>query len=127
MIDLLRKYIDNRIQLIKLELISALANVASGLISSFLLLGMGLIILIMFNFALAFYLGSLFENQALGFLVVGLIYVLFFVLYYYFFRNTVDKKVKDKIVKTIFMADKEMKGAEDEDYEVYEDKTEDNY
>lgn len=127
MIDLLRKYIDNRIQLIKLELISALANVASGLISSFLLLGMGLIILIMFNFALAFYLGSLFENQALGFLVVGLIYVLFFILYYYFFRNTVDKNVKDKIVKTIFMADKEMKGAEDEDYEVYEDKTEDNY
>ena len=127
MIDLLRKYIDNRIQLIKLELISALANVASGLISSFLLLGMGLIILIMFNFALAFYLGSLFENQALGFLVVGLIYVLFFVLYYYFFRNTVDKNVKDKIVKTIFMADKEMKGAEDEDYEVYEDKTDDNY
>lgn len=127
MIDLLRKYIDNRIQLIKLELISALANVAAGLISSFLLLGMGLIFLIMFNFALAFYLGSLFENQALGFLVVGLIYVLLFVLYYYFFRNTVDKKVKDKIVKTIFMADKEMKGAEDEDYEVYEDKTEDNY
>jgi membrane protein implicated in regulation of membrane protease activity len=127
MIDLLRKYIDNRIQLIKLELISAVANVAAGLISSFLLLGMGLIFLIMFNFALAFYLGSLFENQALGFLVVGLIYVLFFVLYYYFFRNTVDKKVKDKIVKTIFMADKEMKGAEDEDYEVYEDKTEDNY
>jgi membrane protein implicated in regulation of membrane protease activity len=127
MIDLLRKYIDNRIQLIKLELISALANVAAGLISSFLLLGMGLIFLIMFNFALAFYLGSLFENQALGFLVVGLIYVLFFVLYYYFFRNTVDKKVKDKIVKTIFMADKEMKGTEDEDYEVYEDKTEDNY
>lgn len=127
MIDLLRKYIDNRIQLIKLELISALANVAAGLISSFLLLGMGLIFLIMFNFALAFYLGSLFENQALGFLVVGLIYVLFFVLYYYFFRNTVDKKVKDKIVKTIFMADKEMKGAGDEDYEVYEDKTEDNY
>ena len=88
---------------------------------------MGLIILIMFNFALAFYLGSLFENQALGFLVVGLIYVLFFILYYYFFRNTVDKNVKDKIVKTIFMADKEMKGAEDEDYEVYEDKTDDNY
>ena len=127
MIDLLRKYIDNRLQLIKLELISALANVASGLISSFFLLAMGLIILIMFNFALAFYLGSLFENQALGFLVVGLIYVLFFVLYYYFFRNTVDKNVKDKIVKTIFMADKEMKGAEDEDYEVYEDKTDDNY
>jgi membrane protein implicated in regulation of membrane protease activity len=127
MIDLLRKYIDNRIQLIKLELISALANVAAGLISSFLLLGMGLIILIMFNFALAFYLGSLFENQALGFLVVGLIYILLFVLYYYFFRNTVDKNVKDKIVKIIFMADKEMKGAEDADYEVYENKTEDNY
>jgi len=127
MIDLLRKYIDNRIQLIKLELISALANVAAGLISSFLLLGMGLIILIMFNFALAFYLGSLFENQALGFLVVGLIYVLLFVFYYYFFRNTVDKNVKDKIVKIIFMADKEMKGAEEEDYEVYENKTEDNY
>ncbi len=127
MIDLLRKYIDNRLQLIKLELISTLANVAAGLISSFLLLGMGLIILIMFNFALAFYVGSLVENQALGFLVVGLIYVLIFILYYYFFKNNVDKNVKDKIVKNIFMADKEMKGAEDEYYEVYEDKTEDNY
>jgi len=53
--------------------------------------------------------------------------VLLFVLYYYFFKNTVDKNVKDKIVKTIFMADKEIKGAEDEDYEVYEEKTDDNY
>jgi len=127
MIDLLRKYIDNRLQLIKLELISVLANVASGLISSFFLLAMGLIILIMFNFALAFYLGSLFENQALGFLIVGLVYVVLFLLYYYFGRKSVDKNVKDKIVKSIFMADNEIRGAEAEAYELYEDKTDDNY
>lgn len=127
MIDLLKKYIDNRLQLIKLELISALANVASGLISSFLLLGLGLFILLMFNFALAYYLGSLYENQALGFLIVGLFYVVLFVIYFFFVRNTMDKNVKDKIVKTIFMADKEIKGGNADGYEVFEEKTDNDY
>jgi membrane protein implicated in regulation of membrane protease activity len=125
MIDLFKKYIDNRLQLIKLELISALANVASGLISSFLLLGMAMFILLMFNFALAYYLGSVFENQALGFLMVGLVYVILFAIYFFFGRNTMDKNVKDKIVRTIFTAEEEIKG--ENGYEVYEDDTNNNY
>ncbi|MDZ7615006.1 MAG: phage holin family protein [Flavobacteriaceae bacterium] len=125
MIDLLRKYIDNRLQLIKLELISALANVASGLISSFLLMGMAMFILLMFNFALAYYLGSVFENQALGFLAVGLIYVILFAIYFLFGRRAIDKNVKDKIVRSIFAADQEIKG--ENGYDVYEDNTNNNY
>jgi len=125
MIDLFKKYIDNRLQLIKLELISALANVASGLISSFLLLGMAMFILLMFNFALAYYLGSVFENQALGFLMVGLVYVILFAIYFFFGRKTMDKNVKDKIVRTIFTAEEEIKG--ENGYEVYEDDTNNNY
>ena len=54
MVDLVKNYVENRIQLLKLNLIGAIANVAAGMVSSFLLLVMGILILLMFSIALAF-------------------------------------------------------------------------
>lgn len=108
MFDLLKKYIENRIQLVKLELISVLSNLAAGLISSFLLLVIGMFILMMFSFSLSFWLASLFDSYALGFAAVGGIYILALVIYMVFIKNIVDTKVKDEIVKAAFAAEDEL-------------------
>lgn len=108
MFDLLKKYIENRIQLVKLELISILSNLAVGLISSFLLLIIGMFILLMFSFSLSFWIASLFDSYALGFASVGGIYILGLVIYILFIKKIVDTKVKDKIVRAAFAAEDEL-------------------
>jgi len=108
MLDLLKKYIENRIQLVKLELISILSNLAVGLISSFLLLVIGMFILMMLSFSLSFWLASLFESYALGFATVGGIYILVLIIYLVFIKKMVDTKVKDEIVKAAFAAEDEL-------------------
>ncbi len=108
MFDLLKKYIENRIQLVKLELISVLSNLAVGLISSFLLLVIGMFILMMFSFSLSFWLASMFDSYALGFATVGGIYILALVIYMVFVKKIVDTKVKDEIVKAAFAAADEL-------------------
>ena len=75
-----------------------MANLTAGLISSFLILLMGLGVLFIFSIALAYWIGQYYDNVALGFAILGGIYVLIFILYFVFLKNTIDTKVKDKIV-----------------------------
>lgn len=105
MFDTLRKYIDNRLQLIKLELIGVLANVTAGLVSSFVLMSIASLIVVLFSFSLAFYLGGLVDSNAGGFAIVGGIYLLLFAIYLFLGKTSIDKMIKDKIVKSIFTPD----------------------
>ena len=106
MIDLIKKYVENRIQLVKLELVGVLANVAAGLISSFLLFIMGMLIVLMFSLALVYWLAGIFESEVIGFAIVGGIYTLLFAIYLRFGKKRIDPKVKDAIV-TAALADEE--------------------
>lgn len=99
MIDLVKKYVENRIQLVKFNFIGAIANVAAGMVSSFLLLIMGILILLMFSIALAFWLATFFESEIIGFALVGIIYFVFLLIYTSFAKDKVELKVKDKIVE----------------------------
>ncbi|MCA0932268.1 hypothetical protein LCM02_07385 [Lutimonas saemankumensis] len=105
MIDLLKQYVENRIQLVKFNIIGAIANVAAGLVSSFLLLVMGLLILLMFSIALAFWLATFFESEVIGFALVGLVYVILFVVYAAFAKERIELKIKDKIVESALTDD----------------------
>ena len=53
MIDSVKKYIENRIELLKLELISVLANVSAKLISSFFISLFLVVICMMFSFSMS--------------------------------------------------------------------------
>lgn len=114
MIDLLKSYIENRIQLLKLELVSVVANVAAGLVSSFLILVIGMFILLMFSISLGFYLAQLVDNNALGFAIVGGIYLLVFLIYWAFSKDSIAKKVKDQIVKAALDVEEELNSVEEE-------------
>ncbi len=99
MIDLVKKYVENRIQLVKFNFIGAIANVAAGLVSSFLLLIMGILILLMFSISLAFWLATFFESEIIGFALVGVIYLVILVIYNMFAKEGIELKIKDKIVE----------------------------
>jgi uncharacterized membrane protein len=99
MIDLVKKYVENRIQLVKFNFIGAIANVAAGLVSSFLLLIMGILILLMFSIALGFWFATFFESEIIGFALVGVIYVIILIVYVMFAKEGIELKIKDKIVE----------------------------
>lgn len=108
MIDSVKKYIENRIQLVKLDLISLLANLSANLISSFFILVFLVIIFTMFSFSIAYFIGQHYQNTALGFAAVGGFYIVVFIVYMKFVKHKIDSKVKDKIVQAAFDADKEI-------------------
>lgn len=98
MIDLVKKYVENRIQLVKFNFIGAIANVAAGMVSSFLLLIMGILILLMFSISLAFWFSTFFESEIAGFALVGAVYLVLFIVYAAFAKKGVEAKIKDEIV-----------------------------
>lgn len=100
MIDLFKKYVENRIELVKFNFIGAIANVAAGLVSSFLLLIIGIFILLMFSISMAFWLSTFFESEIIGFAIMGLLYFILLVVYTVFAKNSIELKVKDKIVES---------------------------
>lgn len=99
MIDLVKKYIENRIELVKFNFIGAIANVSASLVSSFLLLVLGIFIILMFSISLAFWLSTFFESEIIGFALVGLIYVILLVVYTMVAKDRIELKIKDKIVE----------------------------
>ncbi len=99
MIDLVKKYIENRIELVKFNFIGAIANVSASLVSSFLLLVLGIFIILMFSISLAFWLSTFFESEIVGFALVGLIYVILLVVYTMVAKDRIELKIKDKIVE----------------------------
>jgi len=105
MIDLVKKYVENRIQLVKFNFIGAIANVAAGLASSFLLLIMGILILLMFSISVAFWLSTFFESEIIGFALMGLIYLVVLVAYAMFAKDGIELKIKDKIVEAALKDD----------------------
>jgi len=105
MIDLVKKYVENRIQLVKFNFIGAIANVAAGLVSSFLLLIMGILILLMFSIALGFWFATFFESEIIGFALVGVIYLVMLVVYAMFAKEGIELKIKDKIVEAALKDD----------------------
>ena len=100
MIDLFKKYVENRIELVKFNFIGAIANVAAGLVSSFLLLIIGIFILLMFSISLAFWLSTFFESEIIGFAIMGLLYLILFIVYTVFAKDKMELKIKDKIVES---------------------------
>jgi len=105
MIDLVKKYVENRIQLVKFNFIGAIANVAAGLVSSFLLLIMGILILLMFSIAIAFWFSTIFESEIIGFALVALIYLIMLIIYVMFAKDRVELKIKDEIVEAALKED----------------------
>jgi len=115
MIDLFKKYVENRIELVKFNFIGAIANVAAGMVSWFLLLIIGIFILLMFSISLAFWLATFFESEIIGFAIMGLIYLVLLIVYAMFAKNGVELKIKDKIVESALSDEDEFNNTFDDE------------
>jgi len=108
MLDLLKKYLEARIDLVKMELITITANLAAVFVSSFIMLIFGLFILLMLSFSMAYWLSELFNNFAIGFAIVGGVYALFFIIYLMMGRKKIELKVKNEVVSSALGAEEEV-------------------
>ncbi len=106
MIDTVKEYFEKRFQLVKLELIGVFANITSGLVTSLLSLILALSIICMFSFALAFWIGQLLDNTALGFAIVGLFCTLIFIIFIFISKDKIELKIKNQIVKTALSSER---------------------
>lgn len=114
MIDSVKKYIENRIELLKLEFISVLANVSAKLINSFFISLFLVVICMMFSFSIAYFIGNYYKNTGLGFAAVGGIYFVVFLIYMIFIKKNIESKVKNVIINAAFNTKKKIIEKHDE-------------
>lgn len=97
----LKDYVESRIELFSLTVAEQIASAISASIQKFvgmLFLSVGAIFLWI---ALGFFLGELFNSQALGFFVASLPLVLFGLILYNRTSNTLEEKIQVDIIKKI--------------------------
>lgn len=99
-IDNSQEYLKNSWEYYKLKLFMHSAELTTSILKYSLLGFCVLMGLILSSIALAIFLGSVFENEALGYIAVGTIYfVLMFILF--LMRKTIEKIVVLRLSKSI--------------------------
>ncbi len=76
----LKEYVDTQIELVKLRSIARGSRILASLILDVSKILLMLLVVFFFAMALAFYLGQLFNNYALGFLAAGVAFALIIVI-----------------------------------------------
>lgn len=82
-IQTIKQLIDVRVQLVKDEISEQFASVLSRIFLLLLMATFSVMILLFLSFSLAFYLSEIMYSTYKGFLYVGLLYLLVFVLIYF--------------------------------------------
>ncbi|GAK98634.1 MULTISPECIES: phage holin family protein [Nonlabens] len=104
-----QSFIESSINYHKLDLYK---KVMSGVISSShkLLLGFFLLISILFlSLAASIYIGDLLDNDALGYLIVGLFYFLLVILVALFMKPVIEKSLLRKTSQQFFNSNEDIK------------------
>lgn len=98
MIELLKEYINKRINLAKLGIIEK-SSISAGIITfiATMVLIFGFF-LILFNFGIAFLIGQAFNNISYGFLTVAGFYMLLMIITI-FLRKTIIKNIANNVLK----------------------------
>ena len=94
----IKGYIEARIQLFKLEMQEKASNVMATVIFIVMVAFCALMTLIFMSFALGFFLGHLLGNNYIGFLIIGLFYMLILIVFAMNIgKGAIHRKVKNAI------------------------------
>lgn len=96
------QYVLTSVELYKLKALQKVAEVATSLITSFLLAIFGLLFLLFVSIGLAVYLGEVMGRIHYGFMIVAGIYLLFSIIVYILRAQVLKDKVNTFIVRKIF-------------------------
>jgi hypothetical protein len=99
--QLITEYLDTRISLFKLQAFEKIAKVTAALFSSVVVALLAFFLLFFLSMSAGFYLGSLFESNALGFLMVTVFYVILFTLVLLRKKEFLEKYVIEQIISEL--------------------------
>lgn len=97
--DVIKNYVDKKVQLIKLDIVAIVADIGAEIVSSVVKLICFLLFIFMVNLSAGFFLGELFGNMGYGFLSVAGFYLLLLIVFARFGSKTLEARTKDIIVK----------------------------
>lgn len=96
------EYISTRVDLIKLQSAENLSRFLSGMIVKMVLFYLLCFVLLFVSVGFAFWFGCELESQSLGFLIVGVFYLLIGLLFWVFRRAIVEKPIIKSFVQLFF-------------------------
>lgn len=110
----IRRLVETRVNLIKEEIQDQVMGVVTRVLLLVIIGGLMLLVLLFFSLALAFFLSSLLESAYIGFLLVGLIYLLLVAgLYWLRYSPSIRREIQGGMSNFIF--DNPKKKKEDEE------------
>ncbi|WPR74819.1 phage holin family protein [Algoriphagus sp. NG3] len=98
-IQTLKGIVETKIDMVKLEVQDQVSGILTRLIFLILMGGSLLLVLLFFSLSLAFYLSQHFESPHMGFLLVGLMYLLLLVVLYLLRDNDSTEEKMQKGLK----------------------------
>ncbi|REG86423.1 phage holin family protein [Algoriphagus antarcticus] len=104
-IQTIKGIVETKIAMVKLEIQDQISGILSRLIV-LVMMAMSLLMLLLFlSFSLSFYLSQYFESPHMGFLIVGLLYLLILVILYLIRDNdSTQEKMQNGLKGFIFRA-----------------------
>lgn len=115
-----KEYTNTSLDLYKLAAVDKTAEVVSSLSFRLAFLFLAAFISLFFNIGLSLYLGELLENNAAGFFIVSLFYLLFALLLYVFREKWIKIPVSNLIIKELLYSKRKGKSYLDTETEDYE-------
>jgi len=114
-VQTVKSLVETRINIVKQEVQDEFLGIVSRTILLIVIGGLTLLVLLFFSLSLAFYLSTYFESPFLGFLIVGLLYlVLLLALYMGRYSIGIQEKVQGGLKDFIFSKIKKREEKEDE-------------
>ena len=101
MIDLIKEYIEKRIELIKLDATEKTLKIIGISVPFFIILVFFFFFFILLNIGLALLIGMALENYAYGSLILSGCYFLMIVIVF-LFRNSIKNLIVNQSIKSIF-------------------------
>ena len=96
------QYVLTTVELYKLKALQKLAETATSIVTSLMMLIFGLLFLLFVSIGLAVYLGEVLGKMHFGFMIVAGIYLVFAIIIYSLRAKVLKDKVSTYIVRKIF-------------------------
>ncbi len=100
--DLLKKYVSDRIALVKLLAIEKVSTIAAGVAAGVVLAILGLFFLVFLSITLGFFLAGLLSSNTAGFGIVAGFYLLLIIIIIAFGKKIFGNMVTKKIIQNSF-------------------------
>ena len=97
----IKNYSNNRVELVKLSLVEAIAKAAASVTSNLILFVTFFAFFVFASFALALYIGKLMGDYYLGFALIATFYLILFLLTLLLRKNQIEKPILNQTIKKL--------------------------